>query len=127
MPIDMDKHQDAMSRQFRQVAGLPERESDEPHDPLKPSELRRQAEPEGGYDGRGEPDEDDREAPIHDELVEELQKGEEDSAKSGQGVTTGADASTSTEATEAQADAAGKGDKPKPAKKAASKKAEGKK
>jgi hypothetical protein len=103
---------DAVSTQFRQVAGLPERKNDKPSDPLKPSELRRQVEPEGGYDGRGETEVDERHGKVDEDLVKELQDGEELSAKSGQGATDGTDASTSTEATEAQADAAGKGSKP---------------
>ena len=66
---------DALSTAFRNVAGLPERTSGEPHDVLKPSELHRQAEPEGGYDGRGEADVTDQ---VQDpEVAEELQDAEE--------------------------------------------------
>jgi hypothetical protein len=112
MKDETKDHMDSTASQFRQVVGLPERKHGKPSDPLKPSELRRQPEPEGGYDGRGETEVDERAGLVDEDLVEELQAGEELSAKSGQGATDGTDASTSTEATEAQADAAGKSKKP---------------
>lgn len=111
--MDSKDHQDAVASQFRQVAGLPERKNKKPHDVSKPSELRRYAEPEKGYGGHGETEEDPRTGKVDEALVEELQEGEELSAKSGQGATTGVDASTSTEATEAEMAAAGKGAKKK--------------
>ena len=120
-----ESNTDAISRQFRQVAGLPERKHGKPSDPLKPSELRRQAEPEGGYDQRGEAEVDERHGVVDEDYVKELEKGEELSAKSGQGATDGTDASTSTEATEAEMEAAGKSSKP--AKKTAAKKTAAKK
>lgn len=95
-----ESNTDAISRQFRTVAGLPERKSDKPSDPLKPSELRRQAEPEGGYDGRGEAEVDARHGQVDEKVVEDMQTAEELSAKSGAGTNTPLDAGTSTDATE---------------------------
>jgi hypothetical protein len=105
-----DEHMDSVGTQFRQVSGLPERKNDKPHDVLKPSELRRQPEPEGGLGGRGEPEVDERAGQVDEDLVKAQQDAEELSAKSGQGANEpgGAGASTSTEATRAEADAAGK-------------------
>lgn len=85
---------DSVGTQFRQVAGLPERENDKPRDVTKDNELRRYAEPEGGYGGEGEEETDPRAGAVDPETVEALQFGEELSAKSGQGSTTPVDAST---------------------------------
>jgi hypothetical protein len=118
MSMDIKEHQDAMSRQYRQVAGLPERKNNKPHDVSKPSELRRYAEPEGGYGDQGETEVDERAGVVDKEVVEEMQRGEELSAKSGQGNTTAADASTGPTAdVEGGVSGAGK----KPAKKTAKK------
>ena len=105
-----------ISRQFRQRAGLPKRKGNKPSDVSKPSELTRPSEPKGGFGGNGETDVDDN--LVDESYVEELEQGEEASAKSGQGATDGTDASTSTEATEAEMAAATKA----PAKKTAAKK-----
>lgn len=120
MSMDIKEHQDAMSRQFRQVAGLPKRKDNKPSDPLKPSELRRQAEPEGGLAGRGETEVDERAGVVDEEVVKEQERGEELSAKSGQGNTGPADASTGPTA-DVEGGVAGSGRKP--AKKTAAKKA----
>ncbi len=113
-----DETQDRMDNtasQFRQVAGLPERKNDKPHDVSKPSQLRRQAEPDGGYDQRGETEVDERTGQVDEKVVEEMQAAEELSAKSGEGTNSPIDAGTSTDATEK---AAAKGGSPA-AKKAA--------
>lgn len=94
MKDETQVHMDSTASQFRQVAGLPERTSNEPHNPLEPSELRRQPEPEGGYAGRGETEVDEREGVVDEKVVEGLSYGEELSAKSGQGTTSPVDAST---------------------------------
>ena len=112
MSMDIKEHASSMSKQFRQAAGLPERKNDKPHDPLNPSTLRRQPEPEGGYDQRGESERDERAGQVDEKLVERQQAAEELSAKSGQGANEpgGAGASTSTDATEKSVEKGGSKD-----------------
>lgn len=45
---ETETNSQAISRQFRQTAGLPERKSDKPTDPAEPSELTVVDGPEGG-------------------------------------------------------------------------------
>jgi hypothetical protein len=95
MKDETKDHMDSTASQFRLLAGLPERTEAKPGNYAEePSELRRFAEPEGGYAGAGETEVDERAGKVDEEYVEELQFGEELSAKSGLGNTTGVDAST---------------------------------
>lgn len=54
--MDNSGHMKAVSEQFRHAAGMPERHSDKPSDPLKAEELEIATEPEGGWGG-GDTDE----------------------------------------------------------------------